>query len=530
LDEIQKKKLEEKYIREGYWKGETFSSMLQKCAEAYGERAALCDGSQCISYAAWNRFADAGASYLQEQGIKSGDRVILQIPNSIAFGLALFSIFRLGAVPVLALPAHRKNEITSFLKTASPTAYITVRSHLGFDHAGMAEACTTGTDCKVILADTIDYQEHLSDDVDFSDNGRTFRDIAVLQVSGGTTNVPKLIPRTNADYLYDAATFSEVCNMREDTVFLAAIPASHNFSFANPGIIGTMLHGGKIVMASSGSPDEILELIDQEKVNLTAMVPSLLALCSEMAEWEEYDYSSLQTVLVGGSLLTFPVLAKAEAAFGCKVRQVYGTAEGLNTITDADMSSEQTAGCQGKKISPADEMLIELEDGTSASAGAEGELLLRGPYTIRNYYCNPEADAEAFRDDGFYRTGDRAFLDNDGNLHITGRVREQINRAGEKIMPSELERLLDENENIRMAAIVGIPDEMLIHKICAAIVTEDHTITLQSLRSELAEKGVAAYKLPDLAVKLDSLPLTSVGKPDKKAIVQMVTDNLVERI
>ena len=228
--------------------------------------------------------------------------------------------------------------------------------------------------------------------------------------------------------------------------------------------------------------------------------------------------------------MTFSVLAKAEAAFGCKVRQVYGTAEGLNTITDADMSSEQTAGCQGKKISQADEMLIELEDGTSASAGAEGELLLRGPYTIRNYYCNPEADAEAFRDDGFYRTGDRAFLDNDGNLHITGRVREQINRAGEKIMPSELERLLDENENIHMAAIVGIPDEMLIHKICAAIVTEDHTITLQSLRSELAEKGVAAYKLPDLAVKLDSLPLTSVGKPDKKAIVQMVTDNLVERI
>ena len=118
----------------------------------------------------------------------------------------------------------------------------------------MAEACTAGIDCKVILADTIDYQEHLSDDVDFSDNGRTFRDIAVLQVSGGTTNVPKLIPRTNADYLYDAATFSEVCNMREDTVFLAAIPASHNFSFANPGIIGTMLHGGKICYGEQRQP------------------------------------------------------------------------------------------------------------------------------------------------------------------------------------------------------------------------------------------------------------------------------------
>ena len=93
MDEIQKKKLEEKYIREGYWKGETFSSMLQKCAEAYGERAALCDGSQCISYAAWNRFADAGASYLQEQGIKSGDRVICKSPIPLHLGWHFFQSF-----------------------------------------------------------------------------------------------------------------------------------------------------------------------------------------------------------------------------------------------------------------------------------------------------------------------------------------------------------------------------------------------------------------------------------------------------
>lgn len=530
LNEILKKKLQDKYISEGYWRDETFSGMLRECAEKYGNKTALCDMNKSISYSEWNSLADSGAAYLKSNGIKSGDRVIIQIPNSTAFGTALFSLFRLGAVPVLALPTHRKNEISSFINVASPTAYITVRSHLGFDYESMAKECTEGTGCKVFFADEIDYKKFSSDITDFSDTGRTFRDIAVLQVSGGTTNIPKLIPRTNADYLYDSRVFSDVCGMNEDTVFLAAIPASHNFSFANPGLIGTMICGGKIVMAGTGSPDEIFELIDREKVNITAMVPSLLALCSEMSEWEEYELDSLKTVLVGGSLLTFPVLSKAEEALGCKIRQVYGTAEGLNTITDADMSPELTAGCQGKKISAGDEMLIEADDGSSALFGTEGELLLRGPYTIQNYYNNPEADAESFRSDGYYRTGDRAFIDRSGNLHITGRVREQINRAGEKIMPSELERILDENKDIDMSAVVGIPDEMLVNKICAAVVTDNRDITLQFIRGYLEEKGVAIYKLPDIAVRLDCIPLTAVGKPDKKAIVHMIINDLTERI
>ena len=466
MNETLKNELQEKYISEGYWRDETFSGMLRECAAKYGNKTALCDMNGCISYSEWDSLADAGAAYLKSRGICSGDRVIIQIPNSVAFGTVLFSLFRLGAVPVLALPAHRKNEISSFIDIASPTAYITVHSHLGFDYGKMAEECTKGTGCMVLFADETDYEKFRHDTPCHCDNGRTFRDIAVLQVSGGTTNVPKLIPRTNADYLYDARVFSEVCGMNEDTVFLASIPASHNFSFANPGIIGTMICGGKTVMAATGSPDEILELTDREKVNITAMVPSLLALCSEMSEWEDYSLESLKTVLVGGSLLTFPVLAKAEENLGCRVRQVYGTAEGLNTITDADMSPELTAGCQGRKISPGDEMMIEADDGSAAPCGTEGELLLRGPYTIQNYYNNPIADEESFRSDGYYRTGDCAFIDTSGNLHITGRVKEQINRAGEKIMPSELERMLDEHNEIDMSAVIGIPDEMHQQDMC----------------------------------------------------------------
>ncbi len=524
-----KKVLQEKYIKEGFWREETFSDLLRECAGKYGEKTAICDGNNSLTYSEWNSLADKYAAYLKSEGIKSGDRVIIQIPNSNEFGVILFSLFRLGVVPVLALPTHRKKEISSFIEVSGAVAYITVRSHLGYDYAEIVNECVTGTGCRHFFADDIRCDKA---DMTFniSENDRKFSDIAVLQVSGGTTDVPKLIPRTNADYLYDARTFAEVCGMNEDTVFLAAIPASHNFCFANPGIIGTMICGGKIVMAKNGSPDEIFELIESEKVNITAMVPSLLSICSEMAEWEECDLSSIKTILVGGSLLTYPVLSKAEENLDCKVRQVYGTAEGLNTITDIDMSAELTANCQGKKISSGDEMMIETDDGDFAPAGIEGELLLRGPYTIQNYYNNPAADAESFRDDGFYRTGDRAFIDTEGNLHITGRVKEQINRAGEKIMPSELERILDENEDIERSAVVGVPDELMINKICAVVVTDNDSIDLAYLRGYLESKGVAAFKLPDMAVKILQIPLTAVGKPDKKLIVDMIANEKMERI
>lgn len=530
MTENLKNELQEKYIREGFWKQETFYKALARIADKYPDNTAVCDSETSITYKEWQKMADNGAEFLYSAGIRRGDRVIVQLPNSVKFAVIVFAVFRLGAIPIFALPAHRKSEISSFIKVAQPTGYIVPKSHLGFSYGDMAEECVSGTDCRLFFADKLDFSKSMNISIPDDEPDSAFRDIAVLQVSGGTTAIPKLIPRTHADYLYDAGVFAEVCGMNENTVFLASISASHNFTFANPGIIGTMLNGGKTVMSKTGSPDEILELIEEHKVTITAIVPSLLALCSEMAEWEETELDSLKTILVGGSLLTEPVLMSAESAFNCKVRQVYGTAEGLNCITDENMTAEQTACCQGKPISSGDEMCIESANGGFAPANTEGELLLRGPYTIQNYYNNPEADMVSFREDGFYRTGDCAFIDEDGNLHITGRVKEQINRAGEKIMPSELERILVESSDIEQAVVVGIPDEMLGNRICAFVVTDKADISLSWIRTYLDERGVASYKLPDSAVKIDMIPLTAIGKPDKKELVRMVQNNEQEMI
>ncbi len=459
--------------------------------------------------------SDKGASYFFNEGLRGGDKVIVQLPNSVAFLVVSFSLFKLGVIPVFTLPAHREREISAFMAKTDAKAYIAAEKHLGYSYKEIGDRCG----CKVY------YEESLMKNIIHEELRPTVgtakpTDTAVLLVSGGTTGIPKLIPRTHADYLYDAQRFAQILKMDSHTVFLASIPVAHNFTFANPGVIGTALSGGKTVLSRSGSADEALDLIRSEGVTITALVPSLLELCAEMAGWEDEPLTSLKTVLAGGSVLMKSVVEKAEKHLGCKVRQVFGTAEGLNTVTPEDMGSAMTADCQGKAISEFDEMLIIDENGEVLPNGAEVELIIRGPYTIRNSYNNADADSEAFLENGFYKTGDRAYIDENG-LHVRGRVREQINRAGEKIMPKELDELLKSHKNIVDSAVIGIPDETLGNKICACVVFEDKELSLAEIRDFMLEKGLAEYKLPDCVMAIASMPLTAVGKVDKKALLKI---------
>lgn len=513
ISDEKKQELQNFYIA-NCWKNETFGDMLKRISKKYNEKVALKDAFYSISFNEWDILSDKGAAYFFNEGFRSGDKVIIQLPNSVVFLVISFSLFKLGVVPVFALPAHREREILAFISKTDAKAYITTEKHLGYSYKEIGDKCS----CNVYYEKTI-FENIRNTEICPVVSDAKPEDTAILLVSGGTTGIPKLIPRTHADYLYDAEKFAETLKLDENTVFLASIPVAHNFTFANPGVIGTALFGGKTILSRNGSADEILDLIRSENVTITALVPSLLELCSEMASWEDEPFPSLKTVMAGGSVLMKSTVEKAEKYLGCKVRQVFGTAEGLNTITPEDMPSDKIADCQGKAISEFDETLIIDEDGEILPNGAEGELIIRGPYTIRNYYNNPEADKEAFLENGFYRTGDRAYIDENG-LHVCGRVREQINRAGEKIMPKELDELLKSHENISDAAVIGIPDTTLGNKICACVVFEGKELSLAEIRDFMLAKGLAEYKLPDCIMSIESMPLTAVGKIDKKVLLK----------
>ena len=259
------------------------------------------------------------------------------------------------------------------------------------------------------------------------------------------------------------------------------------------------------------------------------MVPALIPIFTEVLEWDlGYDLSSWKLVQVGGALLEPHIASKIIHSWPCDLMQVFGTAEGLICFTDKNDSEETICNYQGRPISPADEIKIVDTNGNEVPEGEFGELLSRGPYTIDGYYKLPEVNKHCITAEGFYCTGDRAAWSSVNGLKMGGRMKEQINRSGEKVMPAEVEGYLCQHELIDEAAVIGVPDEELGHKSVAFIkLTEEadsESVTRQDIAMFFKEIGVAHYKIPDMVQVIEQWPVTSVGKIDKKSLYNLICD------
>nr|WP_316043585.1 AMP-binding protein [Actinomadura sp. CNU-125] len=214
-------------------------------------------------------------------------------------------------------------------------------------------------------------------------------DVGVFLLSGGTTGLPKLIPRTHRDYVYNLEASAKVCGFGPGTVYLVVLPAAHNFALACPGILGVLATGGTVVLAPSGSPDEAFPLIERERATVCAVVPPIALLWLDAVSWAEEDVSSLELLQVGGAKFAAERAAEVPETLGCRVQQVFGMAEGLLNYTRLDDPRDIVEQSQGRPLSPADEIRIVDENGADVAPGEIGELLTRGPYTLRGYYRAP---------------------------------------------------------------------------------------------------------------------------------------------
>jgi 2,3-dihydroxybenzoate-AMP ligase len=513
------------YREKGYWAGLPLDSLVTEGARLHPGRTALvAPGGRRWTYAGLDAHAARVAAGLHALGLERGDRVVVQLPNLGEFVVALFALMRIGAAPVLALPAHRASEIVPLCELSGASAYLIAEDDgAGFDYRTLARTVTKAVpSLKHVLV--------VGEPEEFTAlpeaEPRTFdepdaEEVALFLLSGGTTGTPKLIPRTHNDYLYNARASAEVCGLDEHTVYLVALPAAHNFAFACPGILGTFAAGGTVVLSPTPSPDDAFELIEREKVTVTAVVPPIALLWMDTAAWSDADISSLALLQVGGAKFSAEPAARVREALGCTLQQVFGMAEGLLNYTRLDDPEELIVGTQGRPLSAADEIRIVDADGEPA---AEGELLTRGPYTLRGYYRAPEHNKRSFTEDGFYRSGDLVKVLPSGHLVVEGRVKDQINRGGEKIPAEELENHLLAHPAVHDAAVVGMADEVMGERTCAFVVlkADAQGPTLRELTAFLRGRGVAAYKLPDRLEVLDTFPLTTVGKVSKKALGRLL--------
>lgn len=520
-----------RYRARGYWIDQPLTRALDAGAASHPERIALIDGARSLTYGQVAAAAAALADRLRDDGLGPGDRALVQLPNCAEFVIVFHALLRAGIAPVNAIHSHRRLEMTSYARQLRPALIVGDSRHELFAGRAFLDALAAEglAPRRVILCGAADPLMSLETWIAPAPQPPgpatpTAPDgVAFFQLSGGSTGTPKLIPRTHNDYDYSIRESAAICGFGPGTRFLCALPAAHNFTLSSPGILGTLHAGGAVVMAADPDPATCWPLIRRHGVDAAALVPSAVQPWLEHAA-RHGPPAPLRHLLVGGASFAPEQARRVPAGLGCRLQQVFGMAEGLVNYTRADDDPETVFTTQGRPISPDDEVRVLDARGVPVPDGRPGALAVRGPYTIRGYWG--QGAAGPFDAEGFYHSGDLVVRRPDGCLRVVGRIKDQINRGGEKIAAEEVEALLLSHPAIREAALVAVPDPLMGERSVAFIVAEGE-LRPSALRRHLDGLGLATYKFPDRFRRLDALPLTPVGKTDKRRLRALVEAEIV---
>lgn len=512
-----------RYRAAGYWRGETLPGVLRERAAQFADDIAVVGGEVRLSYAAlWQEAGRIGAGLLA-RGLVTGDRVVVQLGNTPAFVTVVCGLFRAGLIPVYALPAHRITEVSHVMHKAQARGYIAADRQDGFDYRVLArelQALLPALQHVLIVGDAAEFGavDSLQGDAALLPPDPDPQSVAFVQLSGGSTGLSKLIPRTHDDYIYSFRASNEICAITRDSVYMVALPAAHNFPMSSPGFLGALYAGARVVMSPGPGPDAAFPLIARERVTCVGLVPPLALLWAQAAATTTHDLTSLQVLQVGGAKLVPEAARRVIDSLGCRLQQVFGMAEGLVNYTRLHDPLEVVVGTQGRPISPDDEVLVVDDHGHPVAEGGIGHLLTRGPYTIRAYHNDPAANARSFTEDGYYRTGDMVQQLPGGYLVVQGRAGDHINRAGEKISAEEIEDHLLAHADVFDAAVVSMPDAFLGERSCAFVIAHGTPPTAASLKAWVRGRGLAAFKVPDQVVFVAAFGTTAVGKISRREL------------
>ena len=514
-----------RYREKGYWQDLPLTDMLTRHAQS--EAIAVIDGERTFTYRQLHQASDNLAAALTAQGIRRGETALVQLGNVAEFYIAFFALLKAGVAPVNALASHQRSELNAYAAQIKPSLLIADRAHALFANDEFLNGFVAEhTSVRVVLLRNGQGEASLEEAIahpadDFIATPTPADEVAFFQLSGGSTGTPKLIPRTHNDYYYSILRSNEICGFNADTRYLCALPAAHNYPLSSPGALGVFLAQGQVILAADPSATLCFGLIEQHQINVTALVPPAVSLWLQaIGEWgSNAQLASLKLLQVGGARLPATLAARIPAEIGCQLQQVFGMAEGLVNYTRLDDSPARINNTQGCPMSPDDEVWVADADGNPLPQGEVGRLMTRGPYTFRGYFNSPEHNASAFDENGFYCSGDLISIDADGYITVQGREKDQINRGGEKIAAEEIENLLLRHPAVIHAALVSMEDSLLGEKSCAYLVVKAPVRPVE-IRRFLREQGVAEYKLPDRVACVDALPLTPVGKVDKKKLRQ----------
>jgi 2,3-dihydroxybenzoate-AMP ligase/mycobactin salicyl-AMP ligase len=521
------------YTNNRWWLGLTLGDILDRTADVFPNKEALVDDRVRLTYSELRNRVDRAAMGLMKLGIEKGDTVLLQLPNWAEYVYSYFALQKIGCIPVVLISGYRQLEVSHLALLTEAKAWIVPDQYRKVDYLSFIRAvrqknpqlrqvisvrAEKGTEgFTASLEGLMDRGATPADRHEMIQRKPGATDVAHIIPSGGTTGLPKGIPRTHNDYICNVEYLHKAWEMNIRDVSLVVVPVGHNLALLN--VVGAVFMGYKLVLLDSTKPQDICSTIEREKVTYMPTVPSVVRRILEPERLHDYDLSSLKKISAGGEPSPPDLIREVYKHLNCTYINEFGMSEGLLCRTSLTDNIETICNTVGKPCCPYEQIRVVDGVGRVLPPDQEGELVTKGPGIFAGYLKNPEENEKSFLRGGFFRTGDRAKITRSGNLKITGRTKDIIIRGGENISPAMVEEILCSHPSIADAAVIGMPDKDLGEKVCAYVrLTEGVKMDPEEIKSFMESQGASNLLIPERFEFLSVLPLTEAGKHDKKAL------------
>ncbi len=522
----------EKYNKFRWWSGLAFGDILDRAADIHPEKEAFVDRKTRLTYGEARENTNKLAIGLMDLGIQPLDRVLVQLPNWHEFVFAYFALQKIGAIPVLLIDRYRQFEINHLTSLAGATSWIVASRYRKTDYVpiinDVLKECP-GLKNVITVRGEGDQKpfsslERLIAEAELTEHNlarlATRRpdpmQVAHMGPTGGTTGAPKIVPRTHNSLTNGIEYCSQSWEQSNQDINLLAGPVGHDLTFSKC-LIGSIITMGKIIFLDPTDDKEICDTIEREKITSIVWVPTLGQRLLQYGDLDKHDLSSLKKMHSAGGASHPDLVKDVTEKLHMKFYNGYGATEGMTTITRTTDDLETICTTVGRPTCPYDTYKVIDKDGNELPPNTQGELVLKGPGVFTGYYNNPEENKEAFTKDGFFRTGDVVKIDEKGYITLTGRIKEMINRGGESISATEIERLINRHPDVAAVAVIPMPDPIMGERACAYIEPKAGAqLSFEEIISFLRGQKASVLQLPERIEFIDAIPYTGAQKLDKR--------------
>jgi len=527
------------YLASGAWMDVTVGDMLRQTAARLPGKVALLTDSGSVTFGELDELTDRLAAALLDLGLRPADRAIFQMGNNIETALAVVACFKAGIVPVCAIPQYREVEIGQLARLSQASGYFVQSDTPGsFDMVGFAQSMADAHQIQHLvfsgsrapepgatIMSLIETHDAASARARLAQVRISPADVLSFQLSGGTTGVPKIIPRFHGEYLSHAAFCARNYEMDENSVFLWALPLMHNAGQLYA-LMPTFVLGRSTILMPGVDIARMLTLVEAHRVSHIASIGPIAPQIMAYPDLHKHDLSSLKL------FFTMTRADMLEAKINVPCSNLFGITEGLLLGSGPSMPERVRHGTNGASGCPFDEIrVLAPESETPVSPGQMGELCFRGPSSLRGYFKAPEANLAALTSDGFCRTGDIVtahVIDGKTYYRFEGRLRDNINRGGEKIGCEEVEEFVSKHPAVLDAKLIAMPDPVYGEKGCIFVIPQpgEAAPSVGELADFLVSQGLAKFKCPERVEVVEEFPVTRVGKVDKPAMKKQIAEIL----